>query len=309
MTTTAPTSVIAQLQDGLRGRLILPADADYEAARIVMAGDVDKHPAAIVRVADAADVQHVVNVARDTGTELAVRSGGHSNAGHSTTDGGIVIDLRDMKGIEIDPDSRTAWAESGLTAAEVIAAATRTASSSRFGDTGSVGIGGITLGGGVGYLVRKHGLTIDSLIGAEIVTADGELLEVDADRHPDLFWAIRGGGGNLGVATRFRYRLHELDGIVGGMLVLPGTAETIEAYITAAEAAPEELSTIANIMTAPPMPFLPEETVGKHRHPGDAHLRWRRRGGGTRARPVPRHRHAAGRHAQANAVRGDVPAR
>src|SRR5206468_2323059 len=132
-----------------------------------------------------------------------------------------------------------------------------------FGDTGSVGVGGITLGGGVGYLVRKHGLTIDDLLAADVVTADGKLLRVDAETHPDLFWAIRGGGGNFGVATRFLYRLHEVGTIVGGMLMLPATSDVIQSFITLAEAAPEELSTIANVMPAPPMPFVPAEHHGK----------------------------------------------
>ncbi len=132
-----------------------------------------------------------------------------------------------------------------------------------FGDTGSVGIGGITLGGGVGYLARKHGLTIDDLLAADVVTADGQLVRTDADHHPDLFWAIRGGGGNFGVATRFHYRLHELPSVVGGMLFLPATPETIAGFMAEAEAAPEELSAILNIMPAPPMPFLPEEQHGK----------------------------------------------
>jgi FAD/FMN-containing dehydrogenase len=126
-----------------------------------------------------------------------------------------------------------------------------------------VGIGGITLGGGVGFLSRKYGLTIDSLLGAEIVTADGDVLHVDADNHPDLFWAIRGGGGNFGVATRFRFRLHEVPAIVGGMLILPATPELIASFVAEADAAPDELSTIANVMTAPPMPFLPAEVHGK----------------------------------------------
>jgi hypothetical protein len=191
-----------------------------------------------------------------------VRSGGHSGAGHSVTEGGIVIDLRDMKSIEIDVAARTAWAETGMTAAEVSTAAAAHGLAIGFGDTGSVGIGGITLGGGVGYLVRKHGLTIDSLLAAELVTADGELLLVDADTEPDLFWAIRGGGGNFGVATRFLYQLHALEQVVGGMLVLPATAETVAGFIAAAEAAPEELSTIANVMNCPPMPFVAEEHHG-----------------------------------------------
>ena len=131
-----------------------------------------------------------------------------------------------------------------------------------FGDTGSVGIGGLTLGGGVGFLVRKHGLTIDNLLAAEMVTADSELLSVDARTHPDLFWAIRGGGGNFGVATRFQFRLQEVDTIVGGMLILPATPEVVASFVAVAEAAPEELSAIANIMVAPPMPFLPAEAHG-----------------------------------------------
>jgi hypothetical protein len=168
-----------------------------------------------------------------------------------------------MKGLEIDVSGRTAWAETGLTAAHVTAALASHGLAVGFGDTGSVGIGGITLGGGVGYLGRKHGLTIDSLLAADIVTADGQLLRVDAESHPDLFWAIRGGGGNFGVATRFQFRLHELESIVGGMLVLPADAGLIAGFIAAAEAAPDELSTIANVMPAPPMPFLPEEVHGQ----------------------------------------------
>ena len=134
------------------------------------------------------------------------------------------------------------WAGSGLTAGELTAAVTPHGLVVGFGDTGSVGIGGITTGGGVGYLVRRDGLTIDNLIGAEVVTADGEILTVDADNHPDLFWAIRGGGGNFGVVTKFHYRLNELPAFFGGMLVLPATAETVAGFVAAAEAAPEELS-------------------------------------------------------------------
>ena len=254
---------VAELREAVTGRVITPGDAEYDTARTVVLGGVDPRPAIIVRVANAADIAAVVRIARETGTEIAVRSGGHSGAGHSTVDGGIVIDLRDMKALEIDADDRTAWAETGLTAGEVTNALAEHGLAIGFGDTGTVGIGGITLGGGVGYLVRKHGLTIDSLLAAEIVTADGEVLRVDATSHPDLFWAIRGGGGNFGVATRFQYRLVDLPSFVGGMLVLPATAETIAGFIAAAEAAPEELSTIANVMNAPPMPFLPEEVHGQ----------------------------------------------
>ena len=254
---------IQDLRAALNGRVIAPEDADYDKARTVVMGGIDRRPAAIVRVAGANDVAHAIKVARETGLELAVRSGGHSSAGHSVTDGGIVIDLRDMKAIDIDVDGRTAWAEAGATAGQVTKATAEHGLAIGFGDTASVGIGGITLGGGVGYLGRKYGLTIDNVVAADVVTADGEQLRVDATNHPDLFWAIRGGGGNFGVVTRFQYRLHEVGQVVGGMLILPATAEVIAGFIVAAEAAPDELSTIANVMPCQPMPFVPEDQHGK----------------------------------------------
>ena len=247
----------------VRGRVILPGDTDYDTMRSVFYGDLDRHPSAIVRPANATDVARVVTFARESRIELAVRGGGHSPSGHSTTEGGLVIDLRDLKSLEIDAAHRTAWAETGLTAAEFTAAAAADGLAVGFGDAGSVGIGGITLGGGVGFLVRKHGLTIDSLLAAEIVTADGRIIYTDAEEHPDLFWAIRGGGGNFGVATRLKFQLHELNGIVGGILILPATADTIVDFVAAAEDAPEELSTIANVMPAPPLPFVPEPSHGQ----------------------------------------------
>jgi FAD/FMN-containing dehydrogenase len=228
-----------------------------------MMGGIDRHPAAIVRVASVDDVREVVALARETGAELAVRSGGHSAKGDGTTEGGVVLDLHDLRAITIDADARTGWFETGLTAAEVAQAAAEHGLAIGFGDTGSVGIGGITLGGGVGYLVRRHGLTIDNLLAADIVTADGQLLRADASTNPDLFWAIRGGGGNFGVAVRFQYRLAELPEIVGGMLFLPATAETVEQFIALAAEAPEELSTIANVMPCPPMPMVDEAWHGK----------------------------------------------
>jgi FAD/FMN-containing dehydrogenase len=260
MTTTIS---MAELRADLDGSVITPDDAGYEQARAVFYRSVDRRPAVIVRPADATDVSRVVSLARETGAELAVRSGGHSLAGHSVSEGGIVLDLSDLRALDIDAQARTAWAQTGLTAAEYTAAAAEHGLATGFGDTGSVGIGGLTLGGGVGFLVRKHGLTIDDLLAAEVVTADGELLSVDAQTHPDLFWAIRGGGGNFGVATRFQFRLHEVDTIVGGMLILPATPEVIASFVAEAEAAPEELSAIANIMVAPPMPFMPTEAHGK----------------------------------------------
>jgi FAD/FMN-containing dehydrogenase len=167
-----------------------------------------------------------------------------------------------MRAMDIDPQQRTAWAQTGLTALGYTTAAAQHGLATGFGDTGSVGIGGITLGGGIGYLVRKHGLTIDSLLAAEVVTADGQLLRADAQTHPDLFWALRGGGGNFGVATRFQFRLHPVGTVVGGLLLLPATPEVIAGFIAQAQAAPEELSTIANVMPAPPLPFIPATQDG-----------------------------------------------
>jgi FAD/FMN-containing dehydrogenase len=254
---------IENLRSAISGRVILPADPDYDEARALFSGVFDPRPAAIARVAVAADVAQVIRFARDTGIELAVRSGGHSAAGHSGTDGGIVLDLRDLNGIEVDVGQRTAWAQTGLTAAEYTTAVGAHGLATGFGDTGSVGIGGITLGGGIGYLVRKHGMTIDALLAAEVVTADGEIFQVDAEHHGDLFWAIRGGGGNFGVATRFLFRLDPVGEIVGGMMMLPATPDVIAGFIALAGEAPEELSTIANVMSVPPMPMFPEDFHGR----------------------------------------------
>jgi FAD/FMN-containing dehydrogenase len=262
--TTGSASVdLARLRERVAGQVVGPDDDDYDMLRTVVMGGIDRRPAAIVRVANVDDVKAVIETARETGLDLAIRSGGHSSKGDGVTDGGIVLDLRDMKRLDIDPDAKTAWAETGLTAGEVTVEAAKHGLAIGFGDTGSVGIGGITTGGGVGYLVRKHGLTIDNVLAADVVTADGELVRADKDSNPDLFWAIRGGGGNFGVVTRFQYRLVDLPSIVGGILLLPATAEIIERYIALSEEAPEELSSIANVMPLPPMPGVPEEAVGK----------------------------------------------
>jgi FAD binding domain/Berberine and berberine like len=260
---SSSTISIPRLQEAFTGRVIGPDDPGYDQARAVFYGMFDRRPAVVIRPADAADVARAVLLAGETGLELAVRGGGHSLAGHSTSDGGIVLDLSRLRGLEVDLERRTAWAQTGLTAGQYTDAVGAHGLATGFGDTGSVGIGGLTLGGGVGYLVRKHGLTIDDLLAAELVTAEGQVRQVDAEREPDLFWAIRGGGGNFGVATRLRFRLHPLGTVVAGMLLLPATPEVIEGFVAAAGAAPEELSAIANIMVAPPMPFMPPDHVGE----------------------------------------------
>jgi FAD/FMN-containing dehydrogenase len=260
---SAPAATIDRLIADLDGQVITPDHPEYDEARTVFPGDIDRLPAVIVRPTEASQVAQIVTVTRDSGLDLAVRSGGHSGAGHGVIDDGVVLDLSEMSRLEIDSEARTAWAETGLTAGEYTKAVGAQGLATGFGDTGSVGIGGITLGGGVGFLSRLHGLTIDDLLVAEIVTADGSVLEIDAERHPDLFWAIRGGGGNFGVATRFKLRLHEVPTVVGGMLILPAVPEVVAGLAAAAADAPEELSAIVNVMPAPPMPFIPAEHQGR----------------------------------------------
>ncbi|HJV12588.1 MAG TPA: FAD-binding oxidoreductase [Propionibacteriaceae bacterium] len=263
-TTNSSTSLsIPRLRSRLNGRVIGPDDASYDRARTVFYGGFDRRPAVIVRAADAADVAYVVSLARETGLDLSVRSGAHSPAGYGVNEGGIVLDMSDLRKLDIDAESGTAWVGSGLTAGEYTTAAAAHGLATGFGDTGSVGIGGITLAGGVGYLSRKYGLTIDQLLAAEVVTADGHLIRADEENNADLFWALRGGGGNFGIVTRFQFQLHELPTIVGGLLVLPATAESIEEFVARAQEAPDELSSIANVMPAPPMPFLPPERHGE----------------------------------------------
>src|SRR5262245_11268253 len=258
--TEVPTN---ELRSQLDGELIAPQDAAYDEARQVFFKGIDRRPLAVARVAGAGDVARVVTAARETGLELAVRGGGHSRAGYGTSDGGLVIDLSGLNAIEIDADGESAWVETGATAAQYTKATGELGRVTGFGDAGSVGVGGITLAGGLGLLSRKNGLTIDDLLSAEVVTAEGEVVQVSEDSYPDLFWAIPGGESNFGVATRLQLRLHEISGIVGGMLILSATPETITGFLEAADAAPEDLSTIANIMIAPPMPFVPEAAHGK----------------------------------------------
>jgi FAD/FMN-containing dehydrogenase len=255
---------IEMLGSMLRGRVVAPADADYEAMRLVALSQFDtRRPAAIVRVANPADVATALNFAQATDLPLAVRSGGHSTGGYGVADGALVIDVRDLNAIDIDPVARTAWAGAGCTAGEVTHAVEQHGLIVGFGDAGTVGIAGLTLGGGIGYLARKHGLTIDSLLAVEIVTAAGDILIADETHHPDLFWAVRGGGGNFGVVTRFKYRLHPLPSFTGGPLVFPPVPEIIAAFVRLADEAPEELTSIAMVMPLPPAPFIPAEAQGK----------------------------------------------
>jgi FAD/FMN-containing dehydrogenase len=254
---------VAGFAAGIAGTVIRPEDDSYETARLVHNRTIDRYPSLIVKAANATDVARTVVFARDSGLELAIRGGSHSLAGYGTSDGGIVLDLSGMKGLHIDPERRLAWAQAGLTAGEYSAAAAAHGLATPFGDTGSVGLSGLTLGGGIGWLVRKYGLAIDALVSVEIVTADGRLITASEKEHSDLFWAVRGGGGNFGVVTRFQFRLYPVGLIFGGALFMPPTKEVLRSLGPIAASAPEELTTISVLMAAPPAPFIPAELHGK----------------------------------------------
>lgn len=247
---------LADLRATLEGGLILPGELGYEERRRGWSRNVDRRPALIVQAATARDVSAAIRFSRSHQLPLAVRSGGHSVAAHSQIEGGMLIDLGLLTDLDIDTETGTAWAGAGLRARDMTVAASERGLAISFGDTGSVGIGGLTLGGGIGFLVRKHGLTIDSLLAVEVVTADGTILVASAQEHPDLFWGLRGGGANLGVATRFRYQLNPISTVLGGMLILPATADVVERSMRIAEQAPDALTIIGNLMKLPPMPFV-----------------------------------------------------
>jgi len=265
MSTTAPPWSPADLRTALDGSssVIVPQDEDYTAARTIGPGGVEHRPAAIVRPTGVTGVARAVRFARDAGAEVGVRSGGHSVFGLGARDGALVLDLRGLDSLDLDVPGRTATAGGGVTAGAYTRAAGTHGLATPFGDTGGVGIGGLTLGGGVGLLARARGMTIDHLLGAEVVTADGEALQVDARTHPDLFWALRGGGGNFGVVTRFRFALGEVSDVVGGVLLAPATPAVVAGLVAAADAAPRELTVILMVMTAPPMPAIPAQWHGR----------------------------------------------
>ncbi|HVM31198.1 MAG TPA: FAD-binding oxidoreductase [Candidatus Limnocylindrales bacterium] len=251
--------LLEALKTSLSGGVLRPGDEGYEEARLIHNLAFDRHPALIVRAANDEDVVQTVNFARDNRIELAIRSGGHSFAGHSAIEGGILLDLAGLDQIVIDAEQRVGHAGAGVTAAAYTVAAFEHGVATPFGDTGSVGLAGLTLGGGIGWLVRKRGLTIDHLVSVDLVTADGQRLTASDDENPDLFWALRGGGGNFGVATRFTYRLEPIGTVLGGMAVQPLTRQVLRAVIDIAMEAPEELTVILGAMRMPPMPMVPEQ--------------------------------------------------
>lgn len=252
-----------QLRNSLQGTLLIAGDIGFDEARQVQDITVDARPAAIVRAACAEDVALAVTFARENGYLVAVRSGGHSLAGHSMVDDAVVVDLSGMKQIDINPVTRIARVQAGTTSGDLAGPASELGMALTTGDTSSVGFGGLVTGGGVGFMVRKYGLTIDSLLEAQVVTAAGDIVTASETDHPDLFWAIRGGGGNFGIVTEFTFRMAPIAQIIGGDLVLPVSRDVVRGYLEYSSTAPDDLSTLANVMFAPPLPFMPEEWVGK----------------------------------------------
>jgi FAD/FMN-containing dehydrogenase len=257
---------IEELKGSFRGEILLPSDDAYESARKIWNATIDKHPALIVRCSTTSDVVRAVNFARDNRLVLAVRGGGHNIAGSAMCDDGLVIDLSKMKAAKVDPGARRVTIEGGATLADLDAATQAHGLATPLGINSTTGVAGLTLGGGFGWLSRKYGMTVDNLESAEVVTAAGEVVRASAKEHPDLFWALRGGGGNFGVVTRFEFRLHPVGpGVLSGLIVYPiaEAKSVLQQYREFLAKAPDELSVWTVLRQAPPLPFLSEEVHGK----------------------------------------------
>ena len=252
LTSVGPADITA-LRDSLRGQVIMAGEPDYEGARRVWNGNVDRRPALIARCVDTSDVHHAVNFARTRGLLLAVRGGGHSAPGYGTNNGGVVIDLSSMKGISVDSAGRIARAEGGVLWREFDQATQARGLATTGGTVSNTGIAGLTLGGGIGWLMGKHGVSVDNLISANVITADGELRRASAREHSDLFWALRGGSGNFGVVTSFEYRLHPVGQVLGGMVLHPldRAGEMLRFYRDFCPTLPDEAEAFAALVTSP----------------------------------------------------------
>jgi FAD/FMN-containing dehydrogenase len=256
--------VLSDFAGEIRGSAIRPDHPDYDKARRVFNGMIDKRPGLIVRPADISDVQRSVNFAREHGLLVSVKGGGHSVQGFGVCEGGLMIDLGLMHSVTVDPKARKATAEGGTTWGEFDAATQEHGLAIPGGRVPSTGIGGLTLGSGSGWLERKLGYTVDSMIGAEVVLAGGEAINASEEENADLFWALRGGGGNFGIVTKFTYRLHPIGPVIyGGMLGFRPDPAILRAYRDFIEDAPDDIGGAAVLMTAPPAPFVPGEVQGQ----------------------------------------------
>ncbi len=255
-----------ELNSKLKGTVSLPHDTSYDEARKIWNAMIDRHPAVVVHCAIADDVPHALQFARDHGLEISIRGGGHNIAGNAVCEGGLMIDLSAMKNVRVDADKKRAYVEPGATLGDFDEAVQKHGLATPVGINSTTGISGLTLGGGFGWLTRKYGMTIDNLVSANLVTADGTKRQVDESRDADLFWALRGGGGNFGVVTQFEYRLHSVGPeIMAGLIVFPAAEakQVLQKYRAYVATAPEELSVWVVLRQAPPLPFLPAEVHGK----------------------------------------------
>jgi len=257
---------VAQLKSKLKGQVLLPTSADYDEIRKIWNAMIDRRPAVIVRCADSGDVQSAIAFARENGLELSVRGAGHNIAGSALVNNGLMVDLSTMKSVLVDPLKKTAYVDPGATLRDFDAAVQAHGLATPVGINSTTGIAGLTVGGGFGWLTRKYGLTIDNLISAEVITAEGAKLMTSENENADLFWAIRGGGGNFGIVTRFEFRLHPVGPeILAGLIVFPfnQAMQVLRQYREFVKSAPEDLSVWAVLRKAPPLPFLPTEVHGK----------------------------------------------
>jgi FAD/FMN-containing dehydrogenase len=260
------TDILTALRPQLRGSLCLQDEAGYDEARTIWNAMIDRRPSAVVRCGGASDVMGAVRLARDNGLLVAVRGGGHNISGNAVCEGGLLIDLSPMRSVRVDPKKRTARVEPGVTLGEFDKEAQAFGLATPLGINSTTGVAGLTLGGGFGWLSRKFGFTVDNLISADVVTADGALVQASAVENPDLFWAIRGGGGNFGVVTSFEFKLHPVGpDLASGLIVHPfaRARELLAGYREVAAAAPDELTVWVVLRKAPPLPFLPAEVHGK----------------------------------------------
>jgi FAD/FMN-containing dehydrogenase len=256
---------IETLRERARGQVITADDTEYDEARKVYNAMIDKRPSAIIKAVDVGDVMAGVDYARENGLDLAIRGGSHSVPGFGTCDGGVVIDLVGMNGVRVDPQRQTARAEGGCTWAGFNHATYAFGLATTGGIIGSTGIAGLTLGGGIGYLSRGFGLSLDNLLSADVVTADGRFVVASAKENEDLFWALRGGGGNFGVVTSFEFQLHPVKDIVAGIFFYPidKVREVLSFYRDYVAKAPEAMGLFPAFQIAPPLPFIPENEQGK----------------------------------------------
>jgi FAD/FMN-containing dehydrogenase len=265
-TPEASTIDVDRLSGFVRGPVLGPGDEGYDAARRIWNGAIDRRPACIARCTGVADVVAAVRFARERDLRVAVRSGGHGVGGQALCDGGLVIDLSPMKGVRVDSVARTARAEAGVLWGELDRETQLFGLATVGGIVTHTGIAGLTLGGGIGWLMRKYGATVDNLVAADVVTAEGKLVSASEGENPDLFWGIRGGGGNFGIVTSFEYRLHPVGpNVLAGPIFHPlaDAAGVLRFYREFVADAPDELTTIFNLRIAPPLPFLPEDVHGK----------------------------------------------